>query len=58
MITYPDSDPPAVAPIDACATDAAAERNQRRARLAENMHLAQDALSIQIRQHIIKNLSV
>ena len=56
---YPHPDPPAVAPIDPHAADAAVEQtrfDQDTARRAETIHSAQDARSVQIRRQFIKNL--
>ena len=55
---YPDPDPPAVAPIDPHAADAAVEQtrfDQDTARCAEIIRSAQ-ARSVQIRRQFIKNM--
>ena len=57
--TYLDSDAPAVAPNDPHAADAAVEQtrfDQDTARQAEIKRSAQDAGSVQIRRHFIKNV--
>ena len=54
---YPDPDPPAVAPIDLDAADAAVEQtrfDQDTARRAEIIRSAQEARSVQIRRQFIK----
>ena len=54
---YPDPDPPAVAPIDPHAEDAAVEQtrfDQDTARRAEIRRSAQEARSVQIRRQFIK----
>ena len=54
---YPDPHPPAVAPIDLHAADAAAEQtwfDQDTARRAEITRSAQEARSVQIRRQYIK----
>ena len=56
---YPDPDPPAVAPTDSHAADAAVEQtrfNQDTARRAEKIRSAQEARSDQIRRPFIKNM--
>ena len=56
---YPDPDPPAVAPIDPRAADAAVEQtrfDQDTARRAEIIRSAQEARSVQIRRQFIKNM--
>ena len=57
--TYPDPDPPAFAPIDPHAADAAVEQtrfDQDTARRAEIKRCAQEARSVQIRRQFIKNM--
>ena len=59
MKAYPDPDPPAVAPIDAHAADAAAEQtrfDQDTARRAAIIRSVQEARSLQIRRQIIENM--
>ena len=56
---YPDPNPPAVAPIDGAAPDAAVEQTRfdsETARRAEIIHSAQQARSTQIRSQFIKNM--
>ena len=56
---FPDPDPPAVAPIDPEAADAAVEQTRfdhETARRAEIIRSAQEALSVQIRRQFIKNV--
>ena len=56
---YPDPDPPAVAPIDPHAADAAVEQtrfDQDTTRRAEIIRSAQEARSVQIRRQFIKNM--
>ena len=56
---YPDPNPPAVAPIDAAAPDAAVEQtrfDQDTARRAELIRSAQEAREHQIRRQFIKNM--
>ena len=56
---YPDPDPPALAPFDPHAVDAAVEQTrfaQETARLAERIRSAQEARSVQIRRQFIKNM--
>ena len=56
---YPDPDPPALAPIDPHAADAAVEQtrfDQDTARRAEIIRSAQEARSVQIRRQFIKNM--
>ena len=56
---YPDPNPPAVAPIDGAAPDAAVEQTRfdsETARRAEIIHSAQQARSTQIRRQFIKNM--
>ena len=56
---YPDPDPPAVAPSDPYAADAAVEQtrfDQDTARRAEIIPFAQEARSVQIRRQFIKNM--
>ena len=56
---YLEPDPPAVAPIDPHAADAAVERtrfDQDTARRAEIIRSAQEARSVQIRRQFIKNM--
>ena len=56
---YPDPDPPAVAPIDAHAEDAAVEQtrfDQYTARRVEIIRSAQEVRSVQIRRQFIKNM--
>ena len=56
---YPDPNPPAVAPIDGAAPDAAVEQtrfDQDTARHAEIIRSAQEASSNQIRRQFIKNM--
>ena len=57
--TSPDPDPPAVAPIDPNAADAAVEQtrfDQDTTRRAEKIRSAQEARSVQIRRQFIKNM--
>ena len=59
MKAYPDSDPPAVAPGDPHAVDAAVEQtrfDQDTTRRAEIIRSAQEASSVQIRRQFIKNM--
>ena len=54
---YPDPDPPAIAPIDPHAADAAVEQTrfeQDTARRAKTLRSAQEARSVQIRRQFIK----
>ena len=56
---YPDPDPPAVAPIDPHAADAAVEQtrfDQDTARRAEMIRSAQEARSVQIRRQFIEKM--
>ena len=56
---YPDPDPPAVAPIDPHAADAALEQtrfDQDTERRAEIIRSAQEARSVQIRCQFIKSM--
>ena len=56
---YPDPDPPAVAPSDPHAADAAVEQtrcDQDTVRRAEIIRSAQEARSVQIRRQFIKNM--
>ena len=56
---YPDPDPPAVAPINGAAVDAAAEQTRfdsETARRAEIIRSAQEARAIQIKRQFIKNM--
>ena len=59
MKAYPDPDPPAVAPIDPHAADAAVEQTRfdpDTARRAEIIRSAEEALSVQIRRQFIRNM--